>query len=42
VDGTLLLLPGGKVLRSLAVFQLSDGGASIISPAPAVLTAPSS
>jgi len=33
-DGTLLLQPDGHVQRALAVFQIYNGTASIVSPAP--------
>jgi len=41
-DGTLLLQADGHVQRALAVFELSHGAASIVAPAPTILTAPSS
>jgi ABC-type branched-subunit amino acid transport system substrate-binding protein len=43
VDGAIVLLPDGHVHRALAIFQIShSGGASIVSPAPTVLSSPGS
>lgn len=41
-DGVLVLNPDGTVRRGLAVFQVEAGGAQIIQPAPASLSAPGS
>ena len=41
-DGTLLLQADGRVQRALAVFMLSHGATTLVSPAPATLGAPAS
>lgn len=41
-NGVLRLQPDGRVQRALAVFELSNGTPSVISPAPSVLITPPS
>ena len=40
VDGVFALLPDGRVRRALAIFEIRDGQAQMIQPAPTTLNAP--
>ncbi|HUZ63182.1 MAG TPA: penicillin-binding protein activator [Acetobacteraceae bacterium] len=42
VDGPIVLTQGGHVRRGLALFRIAPGGGTMIQPAPATLTGPSS